>query len=144
MALNKIIYFDKETIRNILQEKNKGAKSTQTDISSAAAVSGDLSAEVSSKVKMEVPLLARLSFLFKVRIAMSYALTRDKTNTITMNEIWSKVAECPEVLSVAELYKAVSPTIQVAGENARTIKNKVQAAVETLLFQEVMDSSAET
>lgn len=63
---------------------------------------------------------------------------------ITMNEIRSKVAECPEVLSVDELYKAVSPTIQVAGENARTIKNKVQAAVETLLFQEVMDSSAET
>lgn len=63
---------------------------------------------------------------------------------ITMNEIRSKVAECPEVLSVEELYKAVSPTIQIAGENARTIKNKVQAAVETLLFQEVMDSSAET
>lgn len=63
---------------------------------------------------------------------------------ITMNEIRSKVAECPEVLSVEELYKAVSPTIQVAGENARTIKNKVQASVETLLFQEVMDSSAET
>lgn len=63
---------------------------------------------------------------------------------IAMNEIRSKVAECPEVLSVDELYKAVSPTIQVAGENARTIKNKVQAAVETLLFQEVMDSSAKT
>ena len=52
---------------------------------------------------------------------------------ITMNEIRSKVSECPEKLSVDGLYKMVSPTIQSAGENARTIKNKVQAAVETLL-----------
>lgn len=62
---------------------------------------------------------------------------------ITMNEIRSKVSECPEKLSVDGLYKMVSPTIQSTGENARTIKNKVQAAVETLLFQEVFNSEAE-
>lgn len=62
---------------------------------------------------------------------------------ITMNEIRHKVSECPELLSVDELYRAVSPTIQATGENARTIKNKVQTAVETLLFQEVIDSSVE-
>ena len=62
---------------------------------------------------------------------------------ITMNEIRSKVSECPEKLSVDGLYKMVSPTIQSTGENARTIKNKVRAAVETLLFQEVFNSVAE-
>ena len=56
---------------------------------------------------------------------------------ITMNEIRGKVSEGPEKLSVDGLYKMVSPTIQSAGEDARTIKNKVQATVETLLFQDV-------
>lgn len=60
---------------------------------------------------------------------------------ITMNEIRDKVSERPDLLSVEELYRAVSPMIQATGENARTIKNKVQTAVETLLFQEVIDSS---
>ena len=33
MALTKIIYFDKETINNILEERNKGSK-TDTEVDS--------------------------------------------------------------------------------------------------------------
>lgn len=33
-AINKIIYFDKETIRNILQERDHGELSRTTDVSS--------------------------------------------------------------------------------------------------------------
>ena len=35
-AINKIIYFDKETIRNILQERDHGELSRVTDISSSS------------------------------------------------------------------------------------------------------------
>lgn len=143
MALNKIIYFDKETIRNILQEKNKGAKSTQTDISSASAVSSDLSAEVSSKVKMEVPLLARLSFLFTGRIAMSYALTRDKTTTITSTEISDferieKEFKKFEKVQVSDIENS-STSLRVAGGYLRMMKGGV-ADVDVKEFKAVMDS----
>lgn len=35
-AINKIIYFDKETIRNILQERDHGELPKVTDVSSTA------------------------------------------------------------------------------------------------------------
>lgn len=37
-AINKIIYFDKETIRNILQERDHGELSRVTDVSSTTQV----------------------------------------------------------------------------------------------------------
>ena len=37
------------------------------------------------------------------------------------------------------VYAAVSPRISTSGENARTIKYKVQQVIEELLFQEVME-----
>ena len=40
------------------------------------------------------------------------------------------------------VYAAVSPLISSAGENARTIKNKVQQVIEELLFQEVAEKMA--
>lgn len=37
------------------------------------------------------------------------------------------------------IYAAVSPLISISGENARTIKYKVQQVIEELLFQEIQD-----
>lgn len=143
MALNKIIYFDKETIRNILQEKNKGAKSTQTDISSAASINSSLSAEASSKVKMEVPFFARLSFLFTGNIAMSYVLTHDKTTTITSTEISDferigKEFEKFEKVQVSDIENS-STSLRVAGGYLRMMKGSV-ADVDVKEFKAVMDS----
>lgn len=58
---------------------------------------------------------------------------------ITMNEIRDKVSECSGRFSEADIYKAVAPQIQATGENARTIKNKVQMVFEELLFKDVID-----
>lgn len=143
MALNKIIYFDKETIRNILQEKNKGVQSTQTDISSTSSISGSLSTETSSKVKMEVPFLARLSFLFTGSIAASYALTRDKTTTITSTEISDferieKEFEKFEKVQVSDIENS-STSLRVAGSYLRMMKGGV-ADVDVKEFRAVMDS----
>lgn len=37
------------------------------------------------------------------------------------------------------VYGAVSPLVSATGENARTIKYKVQQVIEELLFQEVVE-----
>ena len=62
-AINKIIYFDKETIRNILQERDHGELSRVTDISSAAQVQTSITTEASAKLKLEVPLVSRICVL---------------------------------------------------------------------------------
>lgn len=63
--------------------------------------------------------------------------------TIVMNEIESRKEEYQDKLSPEMVYAAVSPLIGVKGENARTIKYKVQQVIEELLFQEVVESSAQ-
>ena len=40
------------------------------------------------------------------------------------------------------VYAAVSPLVSATGENARTIKYKVQQVIEELLFQEVVEKMA--
>ncbi|CAK7017616.1 MAG: hypothetical protein PEPC_00726 [Peptostreptococcus russellii] len=84
-TINKIIYFDKETISNILQESNKGKKSTQTGVSSSMKGNGEVSTDTS--IKLGVPFIQRLGFLFSGKISASYILQRDKTTTITSTEI---------------------------------------------------------
>ena len=56
---------------------------------------------------------------------------------ITMSEIQTHVKECGERFTVDQIYQTVCPKIQATGENARTIKNKVQETVEDMLFREV-------
>ena len=56
---------------------------------------------------------------------------------ITMSEIGVHVKECGERFTANQIYEVVSPKVQVSGENARTIKNKVQKTVEDMLFREV-------
>ena len=67
-SINKIIYFDKETIRNILQEQEKRQVSAKTDVNATIQSQGNIGMEISSKVKLDVPFFARLSFLFSAKI----------------------------------------------------------------------------
>ena len=48
-SINKIIYFDKETIRNILQERDHGELSRKTDVSHSVQSQGSVAAEVSAE-----------------------------------------------------------------------------------------------
>lgn len=70
--INKIIYFDKETIRNILQERDHGELSRKTDVSSAVQTQGSVATEASAKLKLDVPFVSRISFLFTGKIEASY------------------------------------------------------------------------
>ena len=78
-SINKIIYFDKETIRNILQEWEKGQVSTKTDVNATIQSQGSLGMDVTSKVKLDVPFFARLSFLFSAKLEASFISKMDST-----------------------------------------------------------------
>lgn len=56
---------------------------------------------------------------------------------ITMAEINAHVRECKGRFTAEQIYQSVCPKIQTSGENARTIKNKVQATIEDMLFKEI-------
>lgn len=59
--------------------------------------------------------------------------------TIVQNEILARKDEYADKLTPEMVYAAVSPMISTSGENARTIKYKVQQVIEELLFKEVLE-----
>jgi len=138
--INKIIYFDRETIRNILQEQNKGTKTSQTDISTSAEVSAEI--EIEAKVKLSVPFLDRLSFLFSGKLGSSFIVRRDSETTITSTEISefeelkSRLTEIPNTL-IFDIENS-STFFRVAGGYLRIVKGGVEG-VDTKEFNSVMD-----
>lgn len=143
IPINKIIYFDKESIKNILQENNKGSKFTQTDISSTTEASAEILLELASMVKMDVPFLARLSFLFSGKMAMSYALKRDRTTTITSTEIsdFEKIKESFQKFDVKQVFdiENSSSFFRVAGGYLKMLSGGING-VDVKEFKAVMDS----
>lgn len=85
--ISKIVYFDKETIRNILQERDHGELSRITDVSSAIQSQISATAEASTSLKLEVPLFSRIAFLFTGKIDASYVIKKDSSTTISSTEI---------------------------------------------------------
>ncbi|MEG1432764.1 AAA family ATPase [Eubacterium sp.] len=59
---------------------------------------------------------------------------------IVLNEILSRKEEYQDRLTPEIIYAMVSTMISTQGENARTIKNKVQQVVEELLFKDALNS----
>ncbi|CAM4295586.1 DUF6414 family protein [Paenibacillus phoenicis] len=139
-GINKIIYFDKETIRNILQEQNKGSKTTKLDSVSSTGIG--TSVEVETKVKLSVPFWDRLSFLFSGRINASFMFKRDSSTTITSTEI----SEFEQLkLHFTEIKDTLifdiensSTFFRVAGGYLRIIKGGVEG-VDIKEFKSVMD-----
>lgn len=86
-TINKIIYFDKETIRNILQEYDHGERSDKKDILSSVQSNGNVEIESTAQVQLNVPFFSRLQFLITGKISASYMIKRDNTTTITSTEI---------------------------------------------------------
>ena len=59
---------------------------------------------------------------------------------IVCKELDDKYEEYKEYFSRDEVYAIVSKRILTTGENARTIKNKIQAVLEELLFEKFLES----
>ena len=66
----------------------------------------------------------------------------DTIYTIVKSEIEARKSEYEDKLTPEMVYAAVSPLVSATGENARTIKHKVQQVIEELLFQEVVEKMA--
>lgn len=143
MTINKIIYFDKETIRNILQEREHGELSTVTDVSSTAQTQASIATEASAKLKLEVPLVSRISFLFTGRIDASYIIKRDSTTTISSTEISEFEKLKPLLVSIPNIQLSdienSSTSLRVAGGYLKIIKGGVDG-LDTKEFKTVMDS----
>lgn len=140
-STNKIIYFDKETMRNILEEKNKGSKSSHKKISNAAELRGEISAE--AKVKLDIPFIERLGFLFFGKLKTSFLIKRDSSTSITSTEI-------SEFESIEDNFTVIKNTLvtdlensstffRVAGTYLRIVEGGVEG-VNIKEFMDVMDS----
>ena len=140
--IRKIIYFDRETIKNILQELNNGDKSTT--IKSNENINVKLNSAVSAEVKLkfQIPFWARLSFLFSSKLSTQYVSQFDSTTTITTTEIsdFEKIkANFVEFENIAVSDIENSSTFfRVAGNYSRILKGGVKD-VDAKEFKNVMD-----
>lgn len=140
-VINKIIYFDKETIQNILQEQNHGSVINTTDVSTSIRNEGNIG--TSAKVELRVPFLSRLGFLFSGKLSASYIAKRDKTTTITSTEI-SEFEKIKPQLTKQENVVVVdiensSTFLRAAGGYLKIVKGGIEG-VDTKEFKIVMDS----
>ena len=83
----KIIYFDRETIKNMLQERNRGTKIKTTGVEGEANVAVTAKAEASSSIYLGVPFFARVKFLITGTLQSQFLLKYDSSTTITSTEI---------------------------------------------------------
>lgn len=142
VELNKIIYFDKETISNILQEYNKGTKQTVINSNDSATINVGSNIEAEADIKIPLPFLSRVRFLFSSKIAAEYISRIDETVTVTSTEIsdFEKIkgsfVEFTDVI-VSDIENS-STFFRVAGNYTRILKGGVKD-VDTKEFKSVME-----
>ena len=140
--LNKIIYFDKETIKNILQQYNKGTKQTVVNSSDSSSVAIGSNIEAEADIKLPLPFLSRLRFLFSSKISAEYISRIDETVTVTSTEIsdFEKIkaffAEFVDV-TISDIENSAT-FFRVAGNYIRILKGSVKN-VDTKEFKSVME-----
>lgn len=140
-TINKIIYFDKETIQNILQEQDKGAKIQTTDLMTSAKTENEINA--TAEINLNVPFFKRLGFLFSGKLSASYLLQKNRTMTITSTEIseFEKIKDQLEIIDNIQLedIENSSTFFRVAGGYLRMVKGGVDG-LDTENFSSVMDN----
>lgn len=142
VELNKIIYFDKETISNILQEYNKGTKQTVINSNDSATINVGSNIEAEADIKIPLPFLSRVRFLFSSKISAEYISRIDETVTVTSTEISdfekikSSFVEFTDVI-VSDIENS-STFFRVAGNYTRILKGGVKD-VDTKEFKSVME-----
>lgn len=139
--MNKIIYFDKETIQNILQEKNEGTMVKKTDISTDTQLNAEISLE--TKIDLGVPFIDRLRFLLTGNLAVSYMINRNSTTSISSTEIseFEKISKNLKPMKKVKILdiENSSTFFRVAAGYLKMMKNGVDG-VDIKEFKMVMDS----
>lgn len=140
--LNKIIYFDKETIKNILQEYYKGTKQTVVNSSDSYSVGIGSNIEAEADIKLPLPFLSRVRFLFSSKISAEYISRIDETVTVTSTEIsdFEKIkdgfAEFDNI-TISDIENSAT-FFRVAGNYIRILKGGVKD-VDAKEFKSVME-----
>jgi len=142
-TLSKIIYFDKETIKNILQEKHKGTRTSESKISENTHVNAEIATEASGEANIGMPFTARLKFAFSGKIATKYLIQHDSATTITSTEI----SDFENIKSQFQKFDNVqvfdvensSTFYRVAGGYLRMVGNNVEG-VNVKEFKAAMES----
>lgn len=140
--LNKIIYFDKETIKNILQEYNKGTKQTIINSSDSSSIGIGSNIEAEADIKLPLPFLSRVRFLFSSKISAEYISRIDETVTVTSTEIsdFEKIKDGfaeYEGVTISDIENSAT-FFRVAGNYIRILKGGVKD-VDTKEFKSVME-----
>ncbi len=86
-AFKKVVYFDKETIGNILQQQNGGQLLSTGVSGSTLKASANLGTEAQGSVNLPVPLIARIKFAFTGKLDISYIRERQSKTTITSTDL---------------------------------------------------------
>lgn len=142
-TLNKIIYFDKETIQNMLQELNSGNYVETNGKLKTSRVEGSMNAKAQNKINLHIPFLSRLSFLFTGYLSADYLMQKDKIVSITSTDI-SEFDKLKEYLiekknvNLSDI-KNSSTSFRFAGGLMKIAKEGVEG-INMNEFNEVMDS----
>ncbi len=141
--INKIIYFDKETISNILQEKNKGELSHSSGTTYSVSNSGSISVTAKNKMDLNVPFFVRFQFMLTGKIDASYIISRNNLTTVTSTEIseFEKIKDDLTIIKKVQLHdiENSSTSFRVAGSYIRMLKAGIED-VDTKEFISVMEN----
>lgn len=108
----KVVYFDKETIGNILQQQHGGDYLSVESKSDGYRVGGEASAESSAAVKLQVPFSARLKFLVTGRVDASFVRESGSLVTVSSTDI--------------SQFEAIKPNLKrLEGVSLKEIKNSL-------------------
>ena len=126
-----------------MQERDHGEISRVTDVSSTTQSQASIAADASAKLKLEVPLVSRISFLFTGKIDASYVIKRDSTTTISSTEISEFEKLKPLLVSIPNTQLSdienSSTSLRVAGGYLKIVKGGIDG-LDTKEFKTVMDS----
>lgn len=141
MVINKIIYFDRETISNILEELNRGEKvSKKEDLKSFKT---EASVQASGDVKLSIPFWDKIKFLLTGKISVEALYQRNNNITISSTEI-SEFEELKESLDQytniqIEDIENSSSFFRVAVSYLRFLPQKAMEGVDIKEFNKVLD-----
>ncbi len=110
--------------------------SYEVDISGVLVIlTSNYTDEEEIKEKLGVPIFYRID-----KFIHFHDFSSDAIYSIVKKEIDDRYEEYKEFLTKDEIYQKISKQIMTTGENARTIKNKIQTAIEELLFAKLLTS----
>ena len=145
--INKIVYFDRETIQNILQESERGKLTRKTSTIYETEDSSTASAGASLKVNIGVPFFARLLFLFNGQLDYSYIQKWKDETTVSSTVSSTEISEFEKIKPLLRKMEDIqlsdiensSTSLRVAGGYLRIIKGGIEG-LDTKEFKSVMES----